>query len=88
MSGFDHLPGGPSMMILIQRICIAFNGFGMPIKVDNAINDSAAIDVLNWKRTKFRMLWKMALPSSMAALNVQTILSNDYNLRRETYKKS
>lgn len=34
-------------MILIHRICIAFNGFGMPIKVDRAISDSAAIDVLN-----------------------------------------
>lgn len=42
-----HLPGGPSIIILIHRICIAFNGFGIPINVDNAINDSAAIDVLN-----------------------------------------
>lgn len=49
---------------------MAFNGFGMPINVDNAINDSAAIDVLNWNRTKFRMLWKIALPSSIAALEL------------------
>lgn len=56
------------MMIFIQRICIAFSGFGIPIKVDKAINDNAAIEVLNWKRTKFRILWKIALPSSIAAL--------------------
>lgn len=79
--GFDCLPGGPSMMMLIQRICIAFNGFGMPIKVDNAINDSAAIDVLNWNRTKFRMLWKMALPSSIAALNVRKTITKKVSLR-------
>lgn len=25
--------GGPSIMMLIHKICIAFNGFGIPIKV-------------------------------------------------------
>lgn len=35
------------MIMLIQRICMAFSGFGMPINVDNAINESAAIDVLS-----------------------------------------
>lgn len=44
------------MMMLIHRICIAFSGFGMPINVERAISDRAAIDVLNWNRTKFRML--------------------------------
>lgn len=59
------------MMMLIQRICIAFSGFGMFISVDRAISDKAAIDVLNWNRTKFRMLWKMPFPSSMAALQIE-----------------
>lgn len=66
------IPGGPSIIILIQRICMAFNGFGIPIRVERAINDSAAIDVLNWNRTKFRMLWKIPLPSSIAALKNKT----------------
>lgn len=44
------------MIMLIQRICIAFRGLGIPIKVANAIRDSAAMLVLNWNRTKFRML--------------------------------
>ena len=43
-------------MILIQSICMAFKGLAMPIRVANAINDKAAIEVLNWKRTKLRML--------------------------------
>lgn len=48
--------GGPSIIILIQRICIAFNGFGIPIRVARAINDKAAILVLSWNLTKFRIL--------------------------------
>lgn len=43
-------------MILIHRICMAFKGFAMPINVASAINERAAIEVLNWKRTKLRML--------------------------------
>jgi hypothetical protein len=37
--------GGPSIRILIQRICIAFNGLGNPRVVDNATSDNAATDV-------------------------------------------
>lgn len=44
------------MIILIQRICMAFSGFGMPISVARAISDSAAILVLSWNLTKLRML--------------------------------
>lgn len=44
------------MMMLIHKICIAFRGFAIPIKVAKAIKDKAAIEVLNWKRTKLRML--------------------------------
>lgn len=39
--------GGPSIIILIQSICIAFNGFGTPINVARAIKDSAAMLVLS-----------------------------------------
>ena len=35
--------GGPSMIMLIHKICIAFKGFGICNKVDMAINNSAAI---------------------------------------------
>ena len=35
--------GGPSMMMLIHRICIAFSGFGSCINVDNVMRVSAAI---------------------------------------------
>ena len=31
------------MMILIQRICMAFSGLGRPIIVDSVISDRAAI---------------------------------------------
>lgn len=66
---FDYLwAGGPSIIILIHRICIAFNGFGIPIKVASAIKDRAAMLVLNWNLTKFRILWKIPFPSSIAAL--------------------
>lgn len=39
--------GGPSIRILIHRICIAFNGFGSPNVVDNARKDNAATEVDN-----------------------------------------
>ena len=39
--------GGPSMRILIHKICIAFNGFGNPNVVDNATKDNAATEVDN-----------------------------------------
>ena len=39
--------GGPSIIILIQRICIAFRGLGKWKTVENAINDNADILVLN-----------------------------------------
>jgi len=39
--------GGPSIKILIHRICIAFRGFGNPSVVEMAMNDNAATDVLN-----------------------------------------
>ena len=35
--------GGPSIIILIHKICIAFNGFGMCIKVLTATKERAAI---------------------------------------------
>lgn len=79
--------GGPSIMMLIQRICIAFNGFGKWNTVDSVIRLNAAIllklnrfdqlkfrkkqmktNVLSWNRTKFRMLWNIAFPSSMEPL--------------------
>lgn len=48
--------GGPSMMMFIQRICIAFRGLGIFISVDNAIKERAAMLVLSWNVTKFLML--------------------------------
>jgi hypothetical protein len=30
-----------------HKICIAFSGFGMPISMDNAMSERAAIDVLS-----------------------------------------
>ena len=39
--------GGPSMMMLIQRICIGFRGFGVCIRVDRVIRDRAAMLVLS-----------------------------------------
>ena len=35
--------GGPSMMMLIQSICIALRGFGSPNTVERVISDSAAM---------------------------------------------
>lgn len=37
--------GGPSIRILIHKICIAFKGFGRPKVVDKATNDRAATEV-------------------------------------------
>lgn len=48
--------GGPSIMMLIHSICMALSGLAMPISVASAISDKAAMDVLNWNRTKLRML--------------------------------
>lgn len=48
--------GGPSMIILIHRICMAFRGFAIPMSVARAIRERAAMDVLSWNRTKLRML--------------------------------
>ena len=48
--------GGPSMIMLIHRICIGFNGFGVSINVDRVMSDSAAMLVLIWNLTKLRML--------------------------------
>lgn len=45
--------GGPSMMMLIQRICMGLSGFGVSIRVDSVIRESAAMLVLIWNRTKF-----------------------------------
>lgn len=36
------------MIMLIHNICMAFSGFGMRMIVASAINDMAAILVLNW----------------------------------------
>ena len=35
--------GGPSIMILIHKICIAFKGFGIRQMVAMAISDKAAL---------------------------------------------
>ena len=35
--------GGPSIIILIHRICIAFRGLGHPNTIDNVIRDNADI---------------------------------------------
>ena len=45
--------GGPSMRILIQRICIAFKGLERPNVVDNATRDNAATEVESWNVRKF-----------------------------------
>ena len=41
--------GGPSMMMLIHRICMAFKGFGSPRSCATATKASAAMDVDSWK---------------------------------------
>lgn len=44
--------GGPSMMILIQRICMAFRGFGSPARFASATMLRAATLVESWKVKK------------------------------------
>ena len=44
------------MMILIQRICIAFNGFGRLNAVAMLAMVNAANDVDSWKARKARIL--------------------------------
>lgn len=39
--------GGPSIMMLIHKICMAFSGLAMSIRVARAIRARAAIDVLS-----------------------------------------
>ena len=39
--------GGPSMRILIHRICIALSGFSRPKSVEKATRDKAATEVDN-----------------------------------------
>mmetsp|Transcript_11108 Transcript_11108/g.34197 ORF Transcript_11108/g.34197 Transcript_11108/m.34197 type:complete len:207 (-) Transcript_11108:945-1565(-) len=58
--------GGPSMMMLIQSTCMGFKGGGRPRTLAPATIPKAASDVDSWNVRKFRMLWKMALPSSTA----------------------
>lgn len=66
------------MMMLIHSICMAFRGFGMlGISVARAISDSAAMLVLSWNLTKLRILWKIPLPSSIAALERGALQDED-----------
>ena len=58
--------GGPSMMILIHNICIAFNGVGNPNIVATLAMVNAANDVLNWKAKKQRILKNIPFPSAIA----------------------
>lgn len=51
--------GGPSMMTLMKRICIALSGFGSPSAVDRVMRERAATAVESWKQRKFWMLTKM-----------------------------
>lgn len=51
--------GGPSMMTLMKRICIALSGFGSPSAVERVMRDRAATAVESWKQRKFWMLTKM-----------------------------
>ena len=54
-------------MTLIHNICMGLSGLGLSSIVDKEMSISAAILVLNWKRTKFLMLQKMHLPSKSAS---------------------
>jgi hypothetical protein len=47
---------GPSMMMLIHKICMGLSGLGRPIKLFIATRLKAATDVLSWKDKKFLML--------------------------------
>jgi hypothetical protein len=44
---YNDCANGPSHIILIQRICIAFKGLGHPKRVENPISDKAAQLVLS-----------------------------------------
>ena len=59
--------GGPSMMMLIHNTWVGFNGGGNPSTFAPATIPNAAKEVDSWKVRKFRMLWKIAFPSSTAA---------------------
>lgn len=48
--------------MLMNRICIAFNGLLKPKNVLRVIKVSAATAVLSWKERKFWILWKIDLP--------------------------
>ena len=48
--------GGPSITMLIQRICIALSGFGSPKMVAMVSMVNAAKDVDSWNERKLRML--------------------------------
>ena len=58
-------------MTLIHNICMGLSGLGLSSIVDKEMSISAAILVLNWKRTKFLMLQKMHLPSKSASRKFQ-----------------
>ena len=49
-----------------RRACMGFKGGGRPRTLAPATIPKAASDVDSWNVRKFRMLWKMALPSSTA----------------------
>ncbi len=55
----------PSMRILINRICIAFNGLLSPSIVLSVISVSAAAAVLSWNERKFCMLWNIDFPDDI-----------------------
>jgi len=63
MKAFWTRSYAPSIRMLINKICIAFNGFGNRKKVLSVMSVSAATAVLSWKDKKFWMLWKMDLPT-------------------------
>ena len=54
----------PSIRMLMNSICMAFNGLLRPNRVLKVISVSAATAVLSWKDRKFWMLWKIDLPTS------------------------
>ena len=58
----------PSIRILINRICIAFNGFSRPNKVLRVISVRAAAAVLSWKAKKLLILWNIDLPSEPSSV--------------------
>merc|ERR1719376_124838 len=48
--------GGPSMITLIQRICMGLRGLGTSSSVDKEMSIRAEIEVDSWNVTKLRML--------------------------------